>query len=65
MSLAQTRADDQTQALWQRMTPLRMDSGEYIAEPSDMANAVLFLASNDSRFMTGSCLTVDGGWIAH
>ena len=61
----QTRADDQTQALWQRMTPLRMDGGEYIADPSDMANAVLFLSSNDSRFMTGSCLTVDGGWIAH
>jgi NAD(P)-dependent dehydrogenase (short-subunit alcohol dehydrogenase family) len=60
-----TRADEPTQALWQRMTPLRMDGGEYIADPSDMANATLFLASSDSRFMTGACLTVDGGWIAH
>jgi NAD(P)-dependent dehydrogenase (short-subunit alcohol dehydrogenase family) len=60
-----TRADEATQELWQRMTPLRMEGGDYIADPDDIANAALFLASDESRFMTGSPLTVDGGWIAH
>ena len=32
-----------------------------LAEPVDVANAVLFLASNDARFLTGVCLDVDGG----
>lgn len=59
------RADPATQELWQRMTPLRMDDGEYIAETSDMAAAATYLASDESRFMTGSQLTVDGGWVAH
>lgn len=59
------RADAETQELWQRMTPLRMADGEYVADPTDMAAAALYLASDESRFMTGSCLTVDGGWAAH
>jgi len=32
-----------------------------IGEPEDIANAVLFLASDESRFMTGQVVTVDGG----
>eukprot|EP01114_Cavostelium_apophysatum_P014312 TRINITY_DN3677_c0_g1_i1.p1 TRINITY_DN3677_c0_g1~~TRINITY_DN3677_c0_g1_i1.p1 ORF type:complete len:265 (-),score=31.72 TRINITY_DN3677_c0_g1_i1:65-859(-) len=31
----------------------------------DVANAVLFLASNESSFITGSTLMVDGGFTAH
>ena len=31
------------------------------AEASDVANAILFLASDDARFLTGVCLDVDGG----
>lgn len=33
-----------------------------VTEPQDVANAVLFLASDDSRNMTGQEITVDGGW---
>ncbi len=33
-----------------------------VTEPEDVANAVLFLASDDSRNMTGQEITVDGGW---
>jgi NAD(P)-dependent dehydrogenase (short-subunit alcohol dehydrogenase family) len=58
------RSDEYIQAGWRRMTPLRMDGEEYIAEPRDIANAALYLASDEARFMTGATLVVDGGWIA-
>ena len=35
-----------------------------IAEASEVANAVLFLAGANAGFITGSMLTVDGGWCA-
>ena len=35
-----------------------------IGEPMDIANGVVFLASDDSAFMTGTELVVDGGWTA-
>jgi NAD(P)-dependent dehydrogenase (short-subunit alcohol dehydrogenase family) len=31
-------------------------------QPDDIAAAVAFLASEDAGFITGQCLTVDGGW---
>ncbi|MGW4338428.1 mycofactocin-coupled SDR family oxidoreductase [Rhodococcus koreensis] len=52
-------------------TPQREDSLESFAstqimpipyvEPSDISNAVLFLASDESRYITGTQLSVDGG----
>jgi 3-oxoacyl-[acyl-carrier protein] reductase len=35
-----------------------------LGEPSDIANTVLFLASEDARWTTGQVLTVDGGFMA-
>ena len=36
----------------------------HIGEPSDVANAVLYLASDESKLMTGSELKLDGGMSA-
>jgi NAD(P)-dependent dehydrogenase (short-subunit alcohol dehydrogenase family) len=36
----------------------------YLAEPIDIAYAVLYLASDESRFATGSELVIDGGYTA-
>lgn len=33
-----------------------------VTEPEDVANAVVFMASEESRQMTGKEVTVDGGW---
>ena len=35
-----------------------------LGKPEEMAKAVLFMASDDSSFMTGHILTVDGGYTA-
>lgn len=36
----------------------------YLGKPEDVAYGALFLASDESRFMTGSELVIDGGWTA-
>jgi NAD(P)-dependent dehydrogenase (short-subunit alcohol dehydrogenase family) len=33
-----------------------------LAEPEDIARAALFLASDDSDYITGTVMPVDGGW---
>jgi NAD(P)-dependent dehydrogenase (short-subunit alcohol dehydrogenase family) len=33
-----------------------------IAEPSEVANLAVFLASDESSFMTGSAVLIDGGY---
>jgi len=41
-----------------QLQPLTGDFGS----PRDVANAALYLASDEASFVTGSVLTVDGGW---
>jgi NAD(P)-dependent dehydrogenase (short-subunit alcohol dehydrogenase family) len=41
-----------------QLQPLTGDFGS----PRDVAHAALYLASDESSFVTGSVLTVDGGW---
>lgn len=36
----------------------------YAGMPQDIANGIVFLASDDSRYMTGSALVIDGGLTA-
>jgi NAD(P)-dependent dehydrogenase (short-subunit alcohol dehydrogenase family) len=43
----------------------RKDSPLMLGDPVDVANCVLFLASDESRFVTGSSLVCDGGYTAH
>jgi 3alpha(or 20beta)-hydroxysteroid dehydrogenase len=48
--------DDEFQARWRQVVPLAR-----AAQPIEIARVVLFLASSDSSYMTGSELAVDGG----
>ena len=34
-----------------------------VGQPRDVANAALFLASEEASYMTGSIIFVDGGWL--
>lgn len=43
---------------------LKRQALDYIGEPEDVAHAVLFLASERAKFITGAQLIVDGGFTA-
>ena len=36
----------------------------YLGEPDDIGYGIIFLASDESKFMTGSELVIDGGYTA-
>ncbi len=48
--------DDKIRDLWVKKSPLRR-----IAEPIEIAHAIVFLASDEASFITGAGLLVDGG----
>jgi meso-butanediol dehydrogenase / (S,S)-butanediol dehydrogenase / diacetyl reductase len=56
-------SDDEYRALWdglaQDSTPLGRAAG-----PEEIASAIVFLASDDASFITGTRLMVDGGFLA-
>jgi NAD(P)-dependent dehydrogenase (short-subunit alcohol dehydrogenase family) len=37
----------------------------YVGDPADVANLVVFLASDESRYITGQMIAIDGGMSAH
>jgi len=41
---------------------IQMIPAKRMGEPADIANAVAFLASSESDYITGQVLVVDGGW---
>jgi NAD(P)-dependent dehydrogenase (short-subunit alcohol dehydrogenase family) len=56
---AALHADEKLRAHWLRETPLGR-----IAQPQEMAGAVLYLASDAASYTTGSCLVADGGLLS-
>jgi NAD(P)-dependent dehydrogenase (short-subunit alcohol dehydrogenase family) len=58
--LADAEASNEIQALLGRhtLTP-------WLGSPDDVASLVLFLASDESRYITGEVISIDGGYSAH
>ena len=57
---ARAQSDPRILARLPRLQPLAGAMGR----PEDVAAAAAYLASDDARFVTGTVLTVDGGWTA-
>jgi NAD(P)-dependent dehydrogenase (short-subunit alcohol dehydrogenase family) len=49
--------DPELKRTWESLTPMGK-----MGEPEDLSGAIVFLASDASRFMTGSEIRVDGGY---
>jgi NAD(P)-dependent dehydrogenase (short-subunit alcohol dehydrogenase family) len=50
-------------AIRRRLSELQPLTGDF-GQPIDVAQAALYLASDQAKFVTGAVLTVDGGWTA-
>ncbi len=50
-------SNEATVADWMRRIPLKK-----LGQPEDVAELVLWLASDESRYVTGDMILVDGGW---
>src|SRR6266480_3496931 len=57
---SQTRGGAYSAADIERRTPM----GRY-GEAAEVARVAVFLASDDASYITGSHVTVDGGWVAY
>lgn len=56
-----TRRAQESKAIRSHLAQLQPLTAEF-GSPQDVANAALYLASEASSFVTGTILTVDGGW---
>ncbi len=52
-------ADDQTKKWMEGATP-----NSRLGEPEDIANGAIYLASDESNFVNGEVLVIDGGWVS-
>jgi 3(or 17)beta-hydroxysteroid dehydrogenase len=57
-------ADDLRKDEAKYKTALSWHAMGHFGEPEDVAYGVLYLASDESKFLTGSELVIDGGWTA-
>jgi NAD(P)-dependent dehydrogenase (short-subunit alcohol dehydrogenase family) len=51
--------DEKLKAFIESKTPLG-----YMGEPIDIAKGAVYLASEDSKYVTGNILYIDGGWVS-
>ena len=59
------RARPEVVADWKAKTPLRFaDRDDFLGRAEEIARSALFLACDDTLYMTGASLVVDGGWNA-
>lgn len=58
-AIAEEFGDERFQRRLNSVVPLQR-----LGEPQDVAEAILFLSTERSKFMTGTALVVDGGWSA-
>lgn len=52
--------DSQTREWWTRRSPLGRRGS-----PDDIAHAVVYLASEEASYITGTTVVVDGGWLSY
>jgi 3(or 17)beta-hydroxysteroid dehydrogenase len=62
--IATSMADDLKKDENKYRTALNWHAMGHFGEPDDVAYGVLYLASDESKFLTGSELVIDGGWTA-
>lgn len=55
-AMAGMMSDDKVRGNTEKLIPMKR-----VGQPVELANAILFLASDEASYVTGACLNVDGG----
>lgn len=55
-AMASMMSDDKARGNTEKLIPMKR-----VGQPVELANAILFLASDEASYVTGACLNVDGG----